>query len=92
MAVHHYLAAIQLVTLPWACLTPCWIALICNNCSRQYADSSLCPSQTQAVRAIMTDFLCRARPLHCLHLPKDRVLWAALTMGHYGLFQSGELA
>ena len=40
----------------------------------------------------MTDFLHRARPLHCLHLPKDRVLWAALTMGHYGLFHSGELA
>ena len=38
------------------------------------------------------DFLCRARPLNHLHIPKDRVLWAALTMAHYGLFQSGELA
>ena len=35
--------------------------------------------------------LCRARPLHQLHLPKDSVLWAALTLGHYGLFHSSKL-
>ena len=40
----------------------------------------------------MMDFLCRDRPLHHLHLPKDWKLWAAITMGHYGLFHSGELA
>ena len=38
------------------------------------------------------DFLHRARPLHCPKSPRDRVLWAALTMGHYGLFCSGKLA
>ena len=38
-----------------------------------------------------TEFLCQARPLHWLHNPKDSVLWAALTIGHYSLFCSGEL-
>ena len=43
-------------------------------------------------QGITTDFLCRAKPLHCPQLARDRVLWAALTMGHYGLFCSGKLA
>ena len=43
-------------------------------------------------QGITIDFQCRARPLHHLHLPRDKVLWSALTMGHYSLFQSGELA
>ena len=38
------------------------------------------------------EFLCHARPLHQLNLPKDSILWAALTLSHYGLFRSGELA
>ena len=43
-------------------------------------------------QGIMTSFLHRARPLHCHSSHRDKVLWAALTMGHYGLFCSGELA
>ena len=50
------------------------------------------PQLDLGCQGITTDFLCRARPLHCIHLPKDRVLWAALTMGHHGQFHSGELA
>ena len=41
---------------------------------------------------ITSSFLSRARPLHCTNSHRDKVLWAALTMGHYGLFCSGELA
>ena len=43
-------------------------------------------------QGITTDFLHWTRHLHHLHLPRDSVLWAALTMGHYGLFCSRELA
>ena len=38
------------------------------------------------------DLLCRAKPLHCPQSPRDRVLWATLTMGHYSLFHSSKLA
>ena len=43
-------------------------------------------------QGIPTDFLHRAKPLHSPQSPRDRVLWAALTMGHYGLFHSSKLA
>ena len=43
-------------------------------------------------QGITTDFLHRAKLLHCPQSARDRVLWAALTMGHYGLFCSGKLA
>ena len=39
-----------------------------------------------------TEFLCWARPLHQLHNPKDSMLYAALNIGHYGLFWSSKLA
>ena len=39
-----------------------------------------------------TEFLHWARPLHPLHNPNGSMLWAALTIGHYVLFQSGKLA
>ena len=79
-------------TLPWACLIPCRIALACTNCSGQFANNNLSPSQTQPVKTSQWSSWHRARPLHWLHLPKDSVLWAALTLGHYGLFCSGKLA
>ena len=41
---------------------------------------------------ITSSFLSRARPLHLTNSHGDKVLWAALTMGHFGLFHSGELA
>ena len=50
------------------------------------------PQPDSGCQGITTEFLCRAKPLHCPQSPRDRVLWAALTMGHYGLFHSSELA
>ena len=50
------------------------------------------PQLDLGCQGIMMEFLHRARPLHWLHLSRDSVLWAALTMGHYGLFCSRELA
>ena len=50
------------------------------------------PQPDSGQQGITSTFLHRARPLHCPSSPRDKVLWAALTMGHYGLFRSGELA
>ena len=49
------------------------------------------PQMDSGHQGITTEFLQRASPLHCLHLPRDSVLWAALRLAHYGLFCSGEL-
>ena len=37
------------------------------------------------------EFLQWARPLQWLHNARDSVLWAAFTIGHYGLFCNGKL-
>ena len=50
------------------------------------------PQPDSGQQGITLAFLHSARPLHHLNSPRDKVLWAALTMGHYGLFCSGELA
>ena len=50
------------------------------------------PQPDSGHQGISMDFLCGAKPLHHLQLPRDRLLWAALTMGHYGLFHSSQLA
>ena len=90
--VHHYLAAIHLAHIALGLpnsLQDCphlqqLLHAICRQTASAQTDSGH--------QGITMDFLCRARPLHHLQLPKDRVLWAALTMGHYGLFCSRELA
>ena len=43
-------------TLPWACQTPCRIAPTYNNCSRQFTNSNLSPSQTWAIKASQWSF------------------------------------
>ena len=90
--VHHYLAAIHsahiVMGLPNPLqYCPCLHQLLWAICRQQPL-----PQPDLGHQGIKMDFLCRARPLHHLQLPKDRVLWAALTMGHYVLFCSGELA
>ena len=50
------------------------------------------PQLDSGRQGITSSFLSRARPLHSNNSHRDKVLWAALTMGHYSLFHSGELA
>ena len=90
--VHHYLAAICSVHIAMGLPNPlqdcpCLQQLLQAICRQQ-----LLPQLDSGHQGITMDFLHRPRPLHHLHFPKDRVLWAALTMGHYSLFCSGELA
>ena len=90
--VHHYLTAIHSVHIALDLPNPL------QDCP--HLQQLLCaihrqqplPQLDSGHQGITTDFLHRTRPLHCPQLPRDRVLWAALTMGHYGLFHSGELA
>ena len=77
-------------TSPWACLIPCKTALVQQLLHAIHRQQPL-PQPDSGHQGITTDFLCRAKPLHHPQLPMDKVLWAALTMGHYGLFCSGEL-
>ena len=89
--VHHYMAPIHVAHIALGLPNPL------QNCPHlQQLLWEICQLQPQPQpdsghQSITTEFLCRARPLHWLHLPKDSVLWAALTLGHYGLFHSGKL-
>ena len=92
MSVHHYLAAIHLAHIAMGLPNP-----LLDHPQLQQLLQVICrqqplPQPDLGCQGNMLDFLCGARPLHCLHLSRDRLLWAAVTMGHYGLFQSGELA
>ena len=92
MMVHQYLAAICLAHIAMGLPNPLQDCPHMQQLLWAICRQQPLPKPDLGCQGIMMDFLCRARPLHHLHLPRDRVLWAALTMGHYGLFQSGELA
>ena len=89
--VHHYLVAIHSAHIAMGLPNPLQdhphLQQLLQAIWRQQPQ----PQLDLGHQGIM-EFLCRARPLHHLHLPRDSVLWAALTMGHYGLFHRGELA
>ena len=90
--VHHYLAAIHSVHIALSLPNPLQdcphLQLLIHTIHRQQP----LPQPDSGHQGITMDFLHRARPLHHPQLPKDRMLWAALTMGHYSLFHSRELA
>ena len=90
--IHHHLTAIHSAHITLGLLNPLL------NCPRlqqllwfTWRQQPL-PQLDSDCQGITTDFLHRAKPLHCPQSPRDRVLWAALTMGHYGLFHSSKLA
>ena len=90
--VHHYMVAIHAAHIALGLPNP-----LQNHPHLQQLLWAICHQQPQSQpdlgqQGITTEFLWQARPLHWLHLPKDSVLWAALTFSHYGLFCSGELA
>ena len=90
--VHHFLVAICMVHIAMGLSIPlqdcpCLQQLLSVICRQQPQ-----PQPDSGHQGIMMEFLCRARPLHHLYLPKDSVLWAALTLGHYGLLCSSKLA
>ena len=88
---HYHLAAIHSAHIALGLPNPlqdhpCLQQLLCAICRQQPL-----PQPDSGRQGITMDFLHRAKPLHHPQLPRDRVLWAALTMGHYSLFHSGEL-
>ena len=89
--VHHHLVAIHLAHITLGLPNP---LLNCPQLQQllwaTWRQQPL-PQLDSGHQGITTDFLHIARPLHCPQIPRDRVLWATLTMGHYGLFHSGEL-
>ena len=90
--IQHHLVAIRLVHIVLGMQNPL------DNCPRLHQLLRVTrrqqpPPQPDSGRlGITSSFLSSARPLHRTNTHRDKVLWAALTMGHYGLFRSGELA
>ena len=90
--MHHYMVAIHAAHIPLGLPNPL------QNCPHlqqllqaiHHWQSQPLPDSGQ--QGITTEFLHQARPLHQLLIPKDSVLWAALTLSHYDLFCSGKLA
>ena len=92
--IHHFMAAIHVQctyslgsSQPPGELTPS-TAVALGNLPLHHPQ----PQPDLGQLGITTEFLQWARPLHWLHNTRDSVLWAALTIGHYGLFCSGKLA
>ena len=83
MTGHHYLAAICLAHIAMGLTNP-------PAGLPSTATTALGNLQTAAsapVRLGPSGYYDRLPvPLHHLHPPRDSVLWAALTIGHYGLF------
>ena len=90
--VHHYLAAICLAHIAMVLPNPMQDCPCLQQLLWVIHRQQPLSLKDSGHQGITMDFLCRARPLHHLHLLRDRLLWTALTMGHYGLFWSGELA
>ena len=90
--IHHHLTAIRSVHIALGMQNPL------DNCPRLHQllratrRQQPLPQLDSGRLGITSSFLSSARPLHHTNTHRDKVLWAALTMGHYGLFRSGELA
>ena len=91
--IHHYMVAIHVAHIALGLPSPL------ENCPHLHQLLwDLLPLTTPAPARLWPtwhyymEFLCWARPLHWLHNAKDSVLWAALTISHYGLFSSSKLA
>ena len=89
--IHHHLAAIHSVHIVLGLPNPLL------NCPRLQQvlwatrRHQPLPQPDSGCQGITTDFLHRAKPLHYPQSARDKVLWAALNIGHYGPFHSGEL-
>ena len=90
--VHHHLAAIHLVHIALGLPNPLQDCPHLQQLLHAICRQQPLPQLDLGHQGITMDFLCRTKPLHCPQLPRDRVLWTALTIGHYSLFCSGELA
>ena len=89
---HHYMVAICMAHIALGLPSPF------ENCPHLHQLLwVICHQQPQpqpdlGQHGITMELLCHASPLHQLHNDKDSMLWASLTIGHYGLFHSSELA
>ena len=90
--IHHHLVAIHLAHIALGLLNPMLNCPKLQQLLQATQGQQPLPQPDSGHQDITTEFLHRAKPLHCPQSPRDRVLWAALTMGHYGLFCSGKLA
>ena len=90
--IHHFMVAICMVHIAWGLPSPLenqpHLQQLLLAIHRHHPQ----PQLDSGWQDITTEFLCWARPLHWLHNTRDSVLWAALTISHYGLFHSGKLA
>ena len=89
--IHHHLAAIHLAHIVLGLPNPLLNYPRLQQVLQATRRHQPLPQLDSDCQGITTDFLHRAKPLHCPQSARDRVLWAALTMGHYGLFCSGKL-
>ena len=90
--IHHHLAVIHSAHIALGLPNPLLNCPRLQQVLRATRRHQPLPQLDLGCQGITTDFLCRAKPLHCPQSARDRVLCAALTMGHYGLFHSGKLA
>ena len=90
--IHHHLAAIHSAHIALGLPNPLLHCPRLQQLLRATWRQQPLPQPDSGCQGITTEFLHRAKPLHCPQSPRDRVLWAALTMGHYSLFHSGKLA
>ena len=90
--VHHYMVAIHAAHIALGLPNPLQDCPHLQQLLQAIHHQQPQPQPDLGHQGITAKFLCRSRPLHQLHLPRDSVLWAALTLGHYGLFCSGKIA
>ena len=90
--IHHYMAAIHMTHISSGIPSPLENQPHLQQLLQAIGHQQPQPQLDSGWQGITTEFLCHARPLHQLHNAKDSMLWAALTIGHYGLFHSGKLA
>ena len=90
--MHHYMAAIHVSHIALGLPNPLQNCPHLQQLLQVIHHQQPQPQLDLGQQGVTMEFLQQARPLHWFHLPKDSVLWAALTFSHCGLFCSGELA
>ena len=92
ITVHHYMVAIHVAHIALGLPNPLQNCPHLQQLLWAIHHQQPKPQPDSGQQGVTMEFLWQARPLHWLHLSKDSILWATLTLGHHSLFCSGELA
>ena len=92
VTMHHYMVAIHVAHIALGLPNPLENQPYLQQMLQAIHHRQPQPQLDSGQQGVTIEFLCQARPLHQHHIPKNSVLWAALTLSHYGLFCSGKLA